>query len=209
MQTEQSPIESSQQERKARRILRATAIIFVGILILALLSLPKVALKAPLKLSSLVTRETVSPPEGFLKVLKVVDGDTIVVLREGRRQTVRLIGMDTPEVVDPRKTVQCFGREASNKAHELLDGSNVRLELDPSQGEIDKYGRLLAYVFMQNGQNYNELMIESGYAHEYTYQSQPYKYQEQFKQAEVVARDNSRGLWANETCAGDTKQPAK
>jgi micrococcal nuclease len=80
-------------------------------------------------------------------VINVVDGDTVDVrLDGGRTERIRLIGIDTPEVVDPRTAVQCFGREASAHAHKLLDGQQVSLEMDPSQGERDIYGRLLAYV---------------------------------------------------------------
>lgn len=210
METEHKLAHSDKGEKRARRILRATAVIFVGVLILAGLTLPKINFKLPDRLLGLSFKPAQTPlPDGYLLVKKVVDGDTIEVWREGKQQRVRLIGMDTPEVVDPRKTVQCFGREASSKAHALLDGKSVRLELDPTQGETDKYGRLLAYVFMEDGQSYNQYMIQNGYAHEYTYQSQPYKYQAEYKEAETVARENSRGFWAVDTCSGDTKQPAK
>ncbi len=123
---------------------------------------------------------------------------------------VRLVGLDTPELVDPRKPVQCFAKEASAKARELLTGQSVRIEEDASQGVRDKYGRLLAYVFLQDGTNFNKRMIAEGYGHEYTYRL-PYIYQTAFKAAEKDAREAQRGLWAdppNGGCAGDTKQPA-
>lgn len=209
MDTEQDSTINNRIERRTRRILRATAILFAGIVVLAVLTLPRNVFKLPSGLLGLVSNQTQAPhPDGFLEVKKVIDGDTIDVVREGRQQRVRLIGMDTPEVVDPRKTVQCFGREASNKAHALLDGKYVRLEFDPTQGETDKYGRLLAYVFMESGQSYNKYMIENGFAHEYTYQSQPYKYQTDYKLAEAEAQYENRGFWAAESCAGDTKKPA-
>jgi len=135
-----------------------------------------------------------------MPVARVVDGDTIVV---STGVTLRLIGIDTPETVDPRKPVQCFGREASNRAHELLDHTNVSLEYDPTQGRLDRYGRTLAYVWMSGGRLYNKVMIEDGYAHEYTY-SVPYRYQSVFIAAERAARDGQRGLWSPATCAGDT-----
>ncbi|MFA6005160.1 MAG: thermonuclease family protein [Patescibacteria group bacterium] len=135
----------------------------------------------------------------YLAVTKVVDGDTIHVLIDGTKQTVRLIGVDTPEVVDPRKPVQCFGKEASARAKELLTGKSVKLENDPTQGDKDKYGRLLRYVFMEDGTNFNKKMIEDGYAHEYTY-NLPYKYRDEFKQAERDARLHKRGLWADGVC---------
>ena len=140
-------------------------------------------------------------------VVKVVDGDTIEVEKDGKVVKVRLIGIDTPEVVDPRKVVQCFGREASAEAHRLLDGQSVSLETDPSQDTHDKYGRLLAYARLPDGTFFNEHMIAAGFAHEYTYHV-PYKYQARFKAAEKTAREAEQGLWAATTCAGDTTQPA-
>lgn len=135
----------------------------------------------------------------LLTVVKVVDGDTIHVVLDGKKQAIRMIGMDTPEVVDPRKPVQCFGKEASNRAKELLTEKMVKLENDPTQGDKDKYGRLLRYIFLEDGTNFNKKMIEEGYAHEYTY-NLPYKYRDEFKQAERDARLAKRGLWGDGVC---------
>ena len=146
-------------------------------------------------------------PNDTYPVAKVIDGDTISIIKDGKTVTLRLIGLDTPETVDPRKLVQCFGKEASDKAKKLLTGKTVRLELDSSQGLLDKYGRTLAYVFLPNGTLFNQHMIAEGYGHEYTY-NLPYKYQREFKAAEARAREEKKGLWADDTCAGDTKQPA-
>lgn len=138
-------------------------------------------------------------------VVKIVDGDTIVVDIAGVNTTVRLIGLDTPETVDPRKTVQCFGAEASAEMKKILSNHYVRLELDPSQGEKDKYGRLLAYVFAPasvrpEGILLNRYMIAEGNGHEYTYNI-PYRYQADFKAAEDEARTQKKGLWADGACA--------
>lgn len=136
------------------------------------------------------------------KVVKVVDGDTLDVHINGKTERLRLIGIDTPETVDPRKKVQCFGKEASNKAKEMLEGQFVVLESDESQGERDKYKRLLRYVFLPDGTNFNLYMIAEGYAHEYTY-DQSYKYQAEFKQAQKFATENKKGLWSSFTCSGN------
>lgn len=136
-------------------------------------------------------------------VVKVIDGDTFTIAMNGKNVTVRLIGIDTPETVDPRKTVQCFGKEASEKAKELLSGASVRIEMDPSQGELDKYGRLLAYAYLPSGMNVAEYMIIEGYGHEYTY-NLPYKYQADFEAAEQKAREEKRGLWADDACASSS-----
>ena len=139
----------------------------------------------------------------FFKVVSVIDGDTIKVKINGTIETLRLIGIDTPETVDPRKPVQCFGQEASNKSKELLSGQRVRVEKDSTQGDRDKYDRLLAYIWREDGLFYNEYMVKQGYAHEYTYDT-PYKYQAQFKADEKYARENQLGLWSPNTCNGDT-----
>ncbi len=136
------------------------------------------------------------------KVVKVVDGDTLDIEMDGKVERLRLIGIDTPETVNPRKKVQCFGKEASNKTKETLLGKFVALESDETQSDRDKYKRLLRYVFLPDGTNFNLLMITEGYAHEYTYDL-PYKYQAEFKQAEVDARNQNKGLWSPSTCSGN------
>jgi micrococcal nuclease len=140
--------------------------------------------------------------------VRVVDGDTVdVQFEDGSTDRLRLIGIDTPEVVDPRKPVQCFGREASEHARELLTGQSVWIETDPTQGDRDVYGRLLAYIWLPDGRNFGEVMIGDGYAHEYTYRL-PYAFQTQFQAAQDEAMNNQLGLWSPATCAGDTTQPA-
>jgi len=136
---------------------------------------------------------------GPYDVAKVVDGDTIDVMIEGRKMRVRLIGINTPEVVDPRKPVECFGKEASNKAKEILTGKKVMLEADATQTDRDKYDRLLRYAFLEDGTNFNELMVREGYAYEYTYDV-PYKYQNEFKAAQKAASDAGKGLWGEGAC---------
>jgi len=132
-------------------------------------------------------------------VNKAVDGDTIEININGAPETVRLSGINTPETVDPRKPVECFGIEASNKAKAVLTGQSVKLEADSAQGEWDKYGRLLRYVFLEDGTNFNKMMISEGYAYEYTYGAS-YKYQAEFKQAEKAAKETKKGLWATGAC---------
>lgn len=141
-------------------------------------------------------------PRQLYEVTKVVDGDTIDVELDGKVERLRLIGINTPETVDPRKPVECFGREASEKAKSILTGKKVAVESDPSQDEHDKYGRLLRYVFLEDGTNFNLLMIREGYAYEYTYDL-PYKYQTEFKQAQTEASGKKTGLWG-ERCASQT-----
>jgi micrococcal nuclease len=133
-------------------------------------------------------------------VSRVVDGDTIRVLIQGKEDIVRLIGIDAPETVGPVKPAQCFGKEASDKAKEILTNKTVILESDPTQGDRDEYGRLLRYVFLLDGTNFDKFMISEGYAYEYTFKGNSYKYQSEFKNAEKRAFESRRGLWANNAC---------
>lgn len=152
--------------------------------------------------SSSNTTKTQTPQkhENLVRVAKVIDGDTIQVFMNSKTETIRLIGIDTPETVDPRKPVQCFGKQASDKAKEILSGESVSLENDPTQGDRDKYGRLLRFVFLEDETDFGKFMIREGYAHEYTY-AIPYKYQTEYKQAEKDARDSGRGLWSPFACS--------
>lgn len=147
----------------------------------------------------IVEENKTQTPNKYYAVSKVVDGDTVSINIDGKSETFRLIGIDTSETVDPRKIVQCFGIKASNKAKELLSGKTVRIEYDESQGRLDKYNRVLGYVFLTDGTNFNKYMIEQGYAYEYTY-NLPYKYQAEFKKAQLDAENNKRGLWAPGVC---------
>ncbi len=149
-------------------------------------------------------------PPGFVAVTKVADGDTFEVRQDGRTERVRLIGVDTPETVDPRRPVQCFGKEASHYTKQLLRGQVVRLERDALRpgDDRDKYQRLLRYAFLSDGRMVNQLLIGGGYAHEYTYHGQAYQYQAEFKAAEASAKAAGTGLWSPATCGGDTKQSA-
>ncbi len=137
------------------------------------------------------------------QVTRVIDGDTFEIMTERGKQKVRALGINTPETVDPRRGVQCFGLEASAKAKGLLTGDEVTLEFDSSQGRLDKYGRLLSYVYLPDGTSFNEKMILDGYAYEYTYDI-PYRYQSRYKEAEGEAKTEKRGLWADEACGGKT-----
>ncbi len=137
--------------------------------------------------------------EEFLSVVKVVDGDTIDVMENGMKVRVRLIGINTPETVDPRRIVECFGKEASQKTKGLLSNGIVKLVGDLSQGDTDKYDRRLAYVFTSDGTFVNLELVKQGYAYEYTYRT-PYKYQTEFREAERNAREAGRGLWAPGMC---------
>ncbi len=140
---------------------------------------------------------TVSPVLGaqtgeVFKVTRVVDGDTIVI---DTGQKVRLIGVDTPETVDPRKPVQCYGKEASAYTKSRLLNQEVRLVKDVS--ETDHFGRLLRYVYVGD-ELFNNTLVLSGYAHAVSYPPDISK-QELFRASERDAIFNNKGLWAS-TC---------
>ncbi len=138
-------------------------------------------------------------------VTNVVDGDTIDVAMNGETVRIRLIGADTPETVHPSKPVECFGKEASAVTKEKLLNQMVKLESDPTQGDKDNYDRLLRYVILADGTNFNKWLIDEGYAFEYTYNI-PYAYQEAFMQAETDAENGKAGLWADDAC-NETTNP--
>lgn len=129
-------------------------------------------------------------------VVRVVDGDTLVVAVPGTGdEKVRLIGIDTPESVDPRRPVECFGKEASSRLAELLpEGTEVRLERDV-EGR-DRYGRLLAYVYRAgDGTFVNLAMAEEGFAQPLSIPPNV-AYAARFTAAAAAARDAGRGLWS-------------
>ncbi len=128
----------------------------------------------------------------FATVTRVIDGDTVVVEGVG---TVRLIGVDTPETVDPREPVQYFGKEASDFTKQLATGKRVRLEFDGDR--TDRYGRTLAYLYLQpENLLLNAEIIRQGYGFAYT--QFPFRMIEQFRALELEAREARRGLWARD-----------
>jgi micrococcal nuclease len=141
-----------------------------------------------------------NPKKYTAKVARVVDGDTIK-LESG--ETLRYIGIDTPETVHPSKPVQCYGKEASAKNKELVEGKEVKLEKDVS--EKDKYGRLLRYVWLGDVL-VNELLVSKGYAQSSSYPPDV-KYQDRFIEAQRLAREENMGLWGD-TCNATTTTAA-
>ena len=134
-----------------------------------------------------------------VEVIRHVDGDTVGVQianpPEGlsERETIRLIGVDTPETVHPTRQVEQFGREASEYTRQQLFGKQVFLVFDWDLR--DRYGRLLAYIYTAPGQCYNLRVIQEGYGHAYT--SFPFQFMEEFREAERAARSAKRGLWGD------------
>ena len=132
----------------------------------------------------------------IFSVTKVVDGDTFEIKMPEGLIKVRLIGIDTPETVDPRREVGCFGKKASAETKRLIEGKKVILSKDIS--ETDKYNRLLRYVYLPIGEGnnlfVNDYLVRQGFAKSLTYPPDV-KFNQRFKEAEKEARDNLRGLW--------------
>ena len=122
------------------------------------------------------------------KVKRVIDGDTLLLINGER---VRLIGVDTPETKHPQKPVQYFGREAYLFTKQMIDGKEARFEFE--RQKRDRYGRLLAYVYLLDGTFFNAEIIKQGYGFAYT--RFPFKYMEEFRRYQREARENRRGLW--------------
>ncbi|MEI6532382.1 MAG: thermonuclease family protein [Candidatus Roizmanbacteria bacterium] len=140
------------------------------------------------------------------KVLKVIDGDTIQVDISGKKEIVRLLGIDTPETVDPRKPVQCFGKAASDKMKSFVIDKSVILVNDNTQENKDKYNRLLRYVYLPDNVRtfVNGEMIKQGYA--FSYKQYPTKMLEKFNGFEKYAREHGLGLWGS---CSQTVSPTK
>lgn len=130
--------------------------------------------------------------QDYYEVTRVIDGDTIE-LENG--ETVRLIGIDTPETVHPSKAVEYYGKEASDFTRVMVEGKQVKLELDVQKR--DKYNRLLAYVYLEDGTFLNAELVKEGYAKGSTYPPNV-KYTDLFTKLQKEARENNRGLWAPE-----------
>lgn len=132
-------------------------------------------------------------------VLDVVDGDTVKVAYRGSEVSVRVIGIDTPETVHPSEPVECGGPQASATATRLLSGKQVRVVFDPSQGRVDAYGRMLAYLEAPGVGDFGLAMIRRGRAAEYTYDTS-YARQARYQAAEGAAQADGHGVWAD--CGG-------
>jgi micrococcal nuclease len=142
---------------------------------------------------------------GLVSVTQIFDGDTIEVDLNGQRETVRFIGVDTPETHDPRKPVQCYGQTAAKYTTKLLTGQKVRLEADPRDSNRDKYNRLLRYVYLSDGSLVNARLITEGYGFAYTVFD--YTKIDEFRSLESVARTTGKGLW--QACRVDESQTIK
>lgn len=137
----------------------------------------------------------IEPPQpGFYTVLSFADGDTFDVDMNGKRETIRMIGVDTPETHKPDSPKQCFGQEASDYTRQLIGTQRVRLEADPLNTNRDRYDRLLRYVYLPDGTLVEDKLISEGYGFAYT--QFPFTKAADFSAEENEAKAAGKGLWS-------------
>ncbi len=164
-----------------------------------------VPVAAPVASSSLPVIRLSEPRPTNARVTRVVDGDTVDALPDGETKIVRIrmLGINTPESVDPRRPVECFGKEASRVLRERVEGQRVRLIEDPKADDRDRYGRLLRELAMEDGTDVNATLVAQGYAHAYLDFPLNKDRKAQLRRLEAEARAAERGLWDPRTCGGE------
>jgi micrococcal nuclease len=138
---------------------------------------------------------------GLYPIARFVDGDTITVDMNGTKETIRMIGVDTPETHKPNTPVQCYGPEASAYTKNLIGNQPVRLQADPTNQNRDRYGRLLRYVYLPDGRLVQKEIINNGYGFAYTLF--PFTKKDEFIRTEASAQQNAKGIWTNCTVTND------
>ena len=128
------------------------------------------------------------------QVVSVHDGDTITVRVDGRSEKIRLVGIDSPELNDERPEYRRAAYKARDYARSQLAGGKVTLESEPRQNDRDRYGRLLRYVILEDGTNFDESIVRKGYAH--VFDKFQFARKERFKAAETAAKREGLGIWA-------------
>ena len=136
----------------------------------------------------------------YAKVLYVIDGDTVDVAVDGKKQRVRLLGIDAPEMGFENKKEMCFAGESRNKLLDFIDGNTVSIASDSTQQDRDAYNRILRYMYLPDGTFVNKQLIEEGYAYEYTYKELPYLYRQEFQEAQKKAQSEHIGIWKEGVC---------
>jgi micrococcal nuclease len=158
---------------------------------------PEIILNDPQQIKILPPKSSsIKETPALYRVAEVIDGDTIKVDIGGKIETVRLVGIDTPEIAGPRNPQDdYFGPEAAQHTKKLLENQPVYLIPDPMQSNRDKYDRLLRYVFLEDGTLVNAKLIADGYAYNYIYE--PFQFMKQFDYLEKQAKENQLGLWSS------------
>ncbi|MDB5169404.1 MAG: hypothetical protein JWO41_760 [Candidatus Saccharibacteria bacterium] len=166
-----------------RRLIRTAVTLVVGLIVFALQS------------NNPVSKTAQSSQPGLYAISRFVDGDTIVVNMNGSQETVRFIGVDTPETHKPNTPVQCYGPAASAFTKNYIGTQKVRLELDPESSNRDRYNRLLRYIYLPDGHLVNKVLVKQGYGFYYPYF--PFTKSDEFAAAQKQAQAGNKGLWGN------------
>jgi endonuclease YncB( thermonuclease family) len=148
-----------------------------------------------------VAQQASEQQPGLYSIDHFIDGDTVAVKMNGKVESVRFIGVDTPETHKPDTPVQCYGPVASDYTKSLIGTHQVRLEADPTNQDRDRYGRLLRYVYLPDGRLLSEELVRNGYGFAYT--QFPFTKKDQFVQEETAAKESKKGLW--EACTVTTE----
>lgn len=150
------------------------------------------------------TRSSTDSPallqEGPYRVTRVIDGDTIVVRRGSRQESVRLIGIDAPETGTGSQPYECFSLEATLELERLVGSRDVMLVFDETQSTRDEYSRLLAYVVGPGGADAGAELIRTGHVYEYTFAGKNYTRRDEYRALEATAREAGANIWDLAIC---------
>jgi micrococcal nuclease len=141
------------------------------------------------------TQTATSSQPGTYAIDHFVDGDTIAIKMNGKTESVRMIGVDTPETHKPNTPVQCYGPAAAAYTKQLIGTGRVRLESDSQSTNRDRYDRLLRYVYLPDGRLLEAELIKNGYGFAYT--QFPFSKSDEFTQFQADAKAANKGLWGN------------
>lgn len=144
--------------------------------------------------SKTAVRSAQTNQPGLYAIDHFIDGDTIAVNMNDNIETIRMIGVDTPETHKPNTPVQCYGPQAAAYTKDLIGDSRVRLQADPLDTNRDRYGRLLRYVYLPDGRLVENELIKNGYGFAYT--AFPFEKKVDFSAAMQAAQSAKAGLWA-------------
>lgn len=184
-----------------------TAIALCGVLALSLI----VHFGAPTE-DTILSDATGTRPQaamelvGTFNVVQIVDGDTVVLDVFGKYESVRLVGIDAPEVNWETESPECYAFEARDRVEELLAGRQATLLRDLSQDDRDTYGRMLGYILLEDGRDLGELLLREGYVREFTFKK-PYAKQSVFRAAETEAQAAGKGIFMKDVCSRTMYDP--
>jgi micrococcal nuclease len=134
------------------------------------------------------------PAESTAEVIRIIDGDTIEVQKNGKTERVRLIGVDTPETSHPQKGLECYGPESTEFTKKFVANKTVRLKPDTISANKDRYDRLLRYVYVdQTNEHLNAELIKTG--HSIAYTTFDFDKMDEFLELEKQAKNQLAGLW--------------